>query len=254
MFLIPKKKVLQQKSDFSIQQLEKLETYQLPRRSLQKSLLKKQPCNIIAEIKFHSPSHGLIHSHQNSQDIAKGYQLAGASGVSILTENDFFQGKSVYLTRAREILLIPILRKDFIIDEYQIIESRAIGADAILLISACLTPNKVKKFTRLAHQIGLEVLLEVHSKEELQDYFFDEIDILGVNNRNLKTLLISLETSLELAKKIPANHCKISESGLQNSIDIGQLLKVGYNGFLIGENFMKEKDPPLALKKLLKQL
>lgn len=246
-------KVAYRKKKVPLNQLEKFPNYHSKRISLQESLHTKG-MRIIAEIKFCSPSKGIIHSNIQPQEIALGYQNAGAAALSVLTEEDYFMGKMEYLMLARNSTHLPILRKDFMIDGYQIVEARAIGADAILLIAAILTKEQIVQFTKLAHQLELEVLLEVHSLEELKCFFFDEIDIVGVNNRNLKTLQVSLDTSLKIIEEIPKKYCKISESGLSQSADIHKLTQVGFDGFLMGENFMKESNPALALQNFIASL
>jgi indole-3-glycerol phosphate synthase len=249
-----KKKLAQKKKEVFISDLENSPEYKKKRHSLKSALYKKKPHSIIAEIKFCSPSQGVLHSNIIPEKIAMGYQNSGAAAISVLTEEDYFLGKKEYLSLARAQVNIPILRKDFIIDEYQIVEARAIGADAILLIAASLSPNQIRAFTRLAHELELEVLLEVHSLEELENSFFDQVDIIGVNNRNLKSLQISLQTSMDLAKKIPAGYCKISESGLSLPSNVSELVAVGFDGFLIGESFMKTENPAAALKNFLQKL
>ena len=248
-----KEKVAQRKAKISIKKLELSKNYKKKRYSLCSVLLTRQT-NIIAEIKFCSPSQGNIHFNIEPEKIAKDYQQAGAVALSVLTEEDYFSGKMQHLSLARENTNIPILRKDFMIDEYQIVEARAIGADAILLIAASLSKEQIIKFTNLAHELELEVLLEVHSLEELENVFYDKVDILGVNNRNLKNLQVSLDTSLEIAGKIPKTHCKISESGISKPEHIHTLKLAGYNGFLMGEIFMKTKHPAQSLQGFLKSL
>ena len=171
----------------------------------------------------------------------------------MLTEEDYFCGKKQYLTNVKNATALPVLCKDFIINEYQIVEARSIGADAILLIAAILSFRQIVQFTKLAHDLELEVLLEVHCAQELDDLFYEEVDIIGVNNRNLKTLQVSINNSLELVSKIPKEAIKISESGLTAN-SIHKLINVGFDGFLIGETFMKESIPAAALKILIESL
>ena len=177
----------------------------------------------------------------------------GASGLSILTENKFFGGNVNDLLIARKVNSIPILRKDFIIDEYQVIESKTAGADAILLIASLLTTNQVLKMSSLARSIGLQVVLEVHDAQELEK-LNEFIDIAGVNNRNLRTFKVDIELSLRLADKIPEGFVKISESGISSSNTINILKQAGYDGFLIGERFMHTSDPVKSFAGFIKTL
>ena len=248
-----KKKVALRKKKTSIQQLESTTLYKKDRISLKKNIQKKQSA-IIAEIKFSSPSKGKICPFIDPAKIALGYQKSGAAAISVLTEENYFAGKMKYLIEAREVTHLPILRKDFILEEYQILESRSIGADAILLIAANLTPKKIFQLAQFAHSLKLEVLLEVHSLKELEDSWNNFIDIIGVNNRDLKTLKISIDKSLEIIKKISPNILKISESGLSNAAIIKKLNQVGFNGYLIGESLMQTTQPAKALKDLITQL
>ncbi len=209
---------------------------------------------IIAEIKRQSPSKGIINDFSSVEEIGVGYEKSGASAISVLTDYEFFGGKMEYLTQVKEKVNIPILRKDFMIDEYQIIEAKAIGADFILLIAALLTPSEIKNFAKLAHSLGMQVLMEVHDEDELMPSIMPELDVIGVNNRNLKTFDVSIETSLELVQMIPGEFKKVSESGLSKVVDIKELSKAGFDGFLIGETFMKTNNPELALAELVAEL
>jgi len=209
---------------------------------------------IIAEHKRQSPSRGIINDKVTLKQVVLGYQNAGASAVSVLTDKDFFGGGSNDLIEARSLLQIPILRKDFIISEYQILEAKALGADAILLIAAALKPNKLNSLAAYAKEMGLEVLMEVHNKEELESSLNDYIDVVGVNNRNLKDFSQSIETSIQLAELIPKQFLKISESGISKADTIMTLRKHGYRGFLIGETFMKQPNPGEACGELYEQV
>lgn len=212
--------------------------------------LKKAPVGIIAEFKRKSPSKGFIQEGAKVEEVLPAYALAGASACSILTDSSYFGGSPEDLRQARKLVKLPLLRKDFIVDPYQIAEAAAWGADAILLIAAVLSVQQCREFTELAHRYGLEVLLEIHEESEL-DYISAKPDLVGVNNRNLKTFVTDIYTSLELAKQLPACILKISESGIYSMQTIRALQQVGYKGFLIGERFMKEKQPGLALKNLI---
>jgi indole-3-glycerol phosphate synthase len=199
---------------------------------------------IIAEFKRKSPSKGVINDTASVEVVTAAYAAHGASGLSVLTDNHFFGGSLVDLTAAT-INETPILRKDFMIDPYQIIEAKAFGAEVILLIAACLSPTQVKELAGVAKDIGLEVLLEIHTSAEL-DHLCDNIDMVGINNRNLKTFEVDLAHSIALAKMLPAHLPKIAESGISNVSTIVELKKEGFDGFLIGENFMKTSDPAAA--------
>ncbi len=212
--------------------------------SLRGSLKKENSSGIIAEFKRKSPSKGVINGQADVQQVTVGYARSGAAALSVLTDVVFFGGSDEDLQQAR-ISAIPILRKDFMIDEYQIIESRSLGADVILLIAACLSTKMVRQLAVLAKSIGLEVLLEIHDKSEL-GHICPEIDIVGVNNRDLKTFLVDIRRSIELSQSIPEEKVRISESGLNTASDIELLRGAGYSGFLIGEKFMREPDPELA--------
>lgn len=231
--------------------LAALQTYPLFSRdcySLRDSILDPQRTGIIAEFKRASPSKGLINGDVSVSEVVKGYQAAGASAISVLTDADFFQGTLADLTEARQALQIPLLRKEFIIDRYQIAEAKAYGADIILLIAACLSSKEIETLSIYAKSLGLSVLLEVHNEEELNRSIFDSIDAIGVNNRNLKDFSVSLDHSYDLATKIPDRFIKVSESGISDPETIKALKKVGYKGFLIGENFMRTESPQEAIK------
>jgi len=209
---------------------------------------------IIAEYKRASPSKGIINDSSPVDDVVHGYQQAGASAVSVLTDPDFFKGNLADLTAARAVLQIPLLRKEFIIDEYQIIEAKAYGADIILLIAAVLSPAQVKSLSAFAQSLGMNVLLEVHNREELERSVMDTLDAIGVNNRNLNDFSVSLDHSLELVNLIPDRFIKVSESGISDPATIRQLREAGFQGFLIGENFMKTGDPAQAIKRFVSAL
>lgn len=203
---------------------------------------------IIAEIKKKSPSKGIINDKVDVVEVGVGYEAAGASCISCLTEFAFFGGKMEYLTAVKQAVNIPILRKDFMVDEYQVIEAKAIGADMILLIAACLTPSELENLAKLAKSLGLSVLMEVHDEEELARSINPYLDLVGVNNRNLKTFDVSVKTSIRLAELIPNEFLKVSESGLTDVSVIPSLKAVGYEAFLIGETFMREENPAKSLE------
>ncbi|WP_324720555.1 indole-3-glycerol phosphate synthase TrpC [Salinimicrobium sp. HB62] len=219
-----------------------------------KENLQKSATGIIAEFKRRSPSHPEINLGADVPTVTKGYENAGASGLSVLTDEEFFGGSLDDLAIARETVNLPLLRKDFMIDEYQVIEAKAMGADVILLIAAILKPEEIQKLSKKAKELGLEVLLEVHNEEELKNAIFDTVDMIGVNNRNLKTFEVSLQTSKDLAAKIPDQFVKISESGISDTASILQLQKSGFKGFLIGGNFMKTEDPGKSASEFILEL
>ena len=212
-----------------------------------KNNLQKGPFGIISEFKKQSPSKGVIHKDADVEVIVSKYAEAGVAGCSVLTDEEFFGGSNADLVRARQKVDIPILRKDFIIDEYQLYEAKAMGADVILLIAECLEKNEVAELATKAKKLGLEVLMEIHSEKQLGK-LHECIDIVGVNNRDLETFSVSIQTSLDLFDKIPDDFVKISESGISNARSVVRLIEAGFQGFLIGENFMKTEDPGLACK------
>ncbi len=222
--------------------------------SFKNFLLDPQRTGIIAEFKRKSPSKGIINDKVTVKAVTNGYAAAGASALSVLTDRNFFMGKKADLTAARKANIIPILRKDFMIDEYQIIEAKSLGADIILLIAAILTPAEIQTLASLAKNLGLNVLLEVHNLEELERSINPNLDAIGINNRNLADFTVSVETSYKLAEHIPAEFLKISESAISNPETIKQLKLAGFNGFLIGENFMKQADPGEAMRTFVKEL
>ncbi|WP_310397957.1 indole-3-glycerol phosphate synthase TrpC [Hymenobacter sp.] len=223
--------------------------------SLRKYLLRAGGSGLIAEFKRKSPSKGWINQYAPVERTTLGYMQAGAAGLSILTDTEFFGGKNEDLTTARKFNFCPILRKDFVVDEYQILEAKSIGADAVLLIAAVLTPEEVKALGRLARSLGLEVLLEVHDADELsRSALADAVDLIGVNNRNLHDFSLSLDTSLDLAAAISNEFVKVSESGISNARAIGQLREAGYSGFLLGEAFMRHARPERACAALVQEI
>lgn len=221
--------------------------------SLKKILEDENTTGIIAEFKRASPSKGIINDEADVLDVIGYYELYGAAALSVLTEPVFFKGNNDDLLKAAIIATIPILRKDFIFDKYQITESKALGADVILLIAASLKPNEVKDLAIFAKQLKLEVLLEIHLEEELA-HICDEIDFVGVNNRDLKTFTVDINRSIELSKKIPADKIKIAESGIDKPETIKIFKDAGFKGFLMGEKFMKEKDPGKAFRQFTENL
>ena len=219
--------------------------------SLKKSLIEKS--GIISEFKRKSPSKPNINLDAEVLTITRGYEISNSSGLSILTDSKYFGGSNEDITLVRNEINIPILRKDFMLDEYQIIESKSLGADIILLIAACLSKEEVENLSRFAKSFNLQVILEIHSEDELS-YLCDFIDVVGVNNRNLKKFETDINNSIKLADMIPSDFLKISESGISTSKEIFQLKEYGYDGFLIGENFMKNDDPVSACNDFIRKL
>ena len=244
--------VRKRKSETSVSELRKSEFFRRKALSMKQALLDENKTGIIAEFKRRSPSKGVINDYADIVKVTSAYAKNGASGLSVLTDSTFFGGCAQDLKKARP-NEVPILRKDFIIDEYHVTETKAMGADVILLIAACLTPAEVKNLACLARSLHLEVLLEIHDDSELE-HICDEIDLVGVNNRDLKTFEVDIERSIALAKKIPADKIKIAESGISTIENVVQFRENGFSGFLIGEYFMKETDPAIAFAEFVKQL
>jgi indole-3-glycerol phosphate synthase len=243
--------VKSQKSKVSVDKLKTYPSFSRESLSLRKFLSDGTRTGIIAEFKRKSPSKGNINCNADVVNVTSAY-AKDASGLSVLTDENFFGGSVNDFIQAR-VNEIPILRKDFMVDEYQFYEAKAIGADVILLIAACLTVQQTKQFASLAKQLGLEVLLEIHNEEELE-HLCDEVDFVGVNNRNLKTFEVDLNTSLNLINKIPGNKLAIAESGINRVDTIITLKQAGFKGFLIGESFMKQTDPSIAFAEFVNEL
>ena len=217
-------------------------------------LLDGQRTGIIAEFKRRSPSKGIINDQVEVAEVTRAYASAGASALSVLTDVDFFGGHNNDLLEARAANEIPVLRKDFMIDEYQIVEAKALGADIILLIAAILTPEEIRNLAAVAKNLGLNVLLEVHNQEELERSICKDLDAIGVNNRNLADFTVNIQTSFDLVNQIPNEFMKISESAISAPETIKELRAAGFHGFLIGENFMKTSNPGLAMQDFARQL
>lgn len=226
--------------------LESMPSFQRPVNSVTARFRSGNTTGIITEFKKASPSKGIINDRSPVEEVVRGYAQNGAAAISVLTDESFFKGSLEDLERARRAVPnTPLLRKDFMIDEYQIAEARVAGADLILLIAACLSPQRVQELAKYAKSIGLEILLEIHNEHELV-HICEEVDLVGVNNRDLKTFSVDVETSVRLAPQIPAHKIRVSESGIDSVQTIDYLRKAGFEGFLIGENFMKEADPGQA--------
>lgn len=244
--------VAQQKELVSTKELENHPNMGRVTFSLKDSIVHPERTGIITEFKRQSPSKGVINGNADIVEITTGYTQNGSSCLSVLTDEVFFGGHVEDLRSAR-VNQIPILRKDFMIDAYQVLEAKAIGADVILLIAACLTPQKVKELTHVAHDLDLEVLLELYTEDEL-DCYDDSVDLVGVNNRNLKTFEVNINNSINLLNKLPKNKLSIAESGIQDPATVVELKKAGFNGFLMGEHFMRTSAPHLAFKEYVAQL
>ncbi|WP_353778236.1 indole-3-glycerol phosphate synthase TrpC [Winogradskyella sp. 3972H.M.0a.05] len=247
------KEVDLKKSIISIKQLEQFPLFENDTVSLANQL-RHSNSGIIAEHKRRSPSKSVINQSLNVQDIASGYETAGVCGMSVLTDGKYFGGSLDDLIIARASCHLPLLRKEFIIDPYQIVEAKAHGADVILLIAAILTRDDIKTFSELAKSLNLDVLLEVHNEEELHKSIMPSLDMLGVNNRNLKTFEVSTQTSKDLSTLIPNDFVKVSESGISSVETIKDLKTYGYQGFLIGENFMKTDNPGKSATQFINQI
>jgi len=248
-----RKEVELRKSLIPQSQLEQSVLFERETNSLADKL-KSSKTGIIAEHKRRSPSKSVINQSLNVQDVANGYENAGVCGMSVLTDSKYFGGSLDDLILARASCNLPLLRKEFIIDDYQILEAKAFGADVILLIAAILTREEIKHFSQFSKSLNLDVLLEIHNEEELQKSIMPSLDMLGVNNRNLKTFEVSLETSKLLSQQIPDDFVKVSESGISSVDAIKELQPYGYKGFLIGENFMKTDNPGLSATEFIKTL
>ncbi|HBI00903.1 MAG TPA: indole-3-glycerol phosphate synthase TrpC [Flavobacterium sp.] len=248
-----KREVELKKSIIPIKQLEQSVLFKRKTNSLVHRLLNNSS-GIIAEHKRRSPSKSVINQSDAVEDIVKSYDNGGSSGISILTDNQYFGGSLDDLILARATTNLPLLRKDFLVDEFQIIEAKAFGADVILLIAAVLTREEIKQFSELAKSLNLEVLLEIHNQEELNKSIMPTLDLIGVNNRNLKTFDVNLEYSKQLAEHIPSGFIKISESGIDSTEAILELKEYGFKGFLMGEYFMKSENPESEMKKFINKI
>jgi len=240
--------LLLEQAETPIEELEALPTPE--RRPFRGGLEMARPA-IISEIKKASPSAGVIADDFDPAGIASGYEEGGAAALSVLTDQQFFQGSLEDLEVARSATNLPVLRKDFTFDRYQLVQASVSGADAILLIVAALTDYELLDLMSQARELALDALVEVHNEPELDRALTAGVDLIGVNNRNLKTMEVSLDTSLALAKKIPADVLSVSESGIRSADDIRRLMDVGYGGFLIGESLMKRDAPGSALAELI---
>ena len=237
-----KQEVAQLKKDHSIKDFESSSHFSARNLSLEQSLRSSKSSGIIAEFKRKSPSKGWIHQDADVGEIVRNYKIAGVAGISCLTDENFFGGGKEDFSKARAAFEGPILRKDFIIDPFQIYETKAMGADVMLLIAAILTKAQIVEFTDLAHKVGLEVLLEIHSRDELAKVY-EKVDMVGINNRDLRDFSVSLLNSIDMKRYLPEDKILISESGLDHPGIVCDLYQYGFRGFLMGEYFMKNEQP-----------
>lgn len=247
-----RKEILEKKKTQSINSFKNSEHFNSPILSAKASILDQLTSGIIAEFKRKSPSKGFINKDVLVKDVVVGYEKFGASVVSLLTDEQFFGGSFEDLQQAKEILNIPILRKDFIVDEFQVYETKAIGADLMLLIAECLTKDEVYNLAKTAKEIGLEVLLELHSEDQMEK-INEFIDLIGINNRNLKNFEVDIQKSKQILKQLPQNLIKVAESGISDPETVKELRQAGFQAFLIGENFMKADNPSQAFEQFVKE-
>ena len=248
-----KREVELKKKVVSVNQLEATDLFNSRTKSLSK-ILANSNIGIIAEHKRRSPSKSVINFNHTVEDVTLGYQNAGVCGISVLTDGKYFGGSLDDLILTKATVNIPVLRKEFIVDEYQILEAKANGADVILLIAAVLTRDEIQHLSQFAQSLGLEVLLEVHNREELEKSIMPSLNMIGVNNRNLKTFEVSLDYSKELSVHIPDEFVKVSESGISSVEAVKELQQFGYQGFLMGEHFMKTDNPGNEAKLFIQKL
>ncbi len=246
-----RQEVEQRKAFYPVALLEQSIFFETPVVSLSRYLRRSDRLGIVAEFKRRSPSKGVINAYADVEQVTIGYMQAGASALSVLTDAHFFGGSNEDLATARKFNYCPILRKDFILSEYQIAEAKSIGADVVLLIAAALQPEETRRLAAFARSLGLEVLLELHRGSEL-DHLNEHINVVGINNRNLADFSVDTRTSLSLLPHLPKEMVKISESGLQDPATVAELKMAGFDGFLIGEGFMKHARPELACRQFIK--
>ena len=248
---IKRKEVDRRKASVSLEEMKEKVSGLPPPRNLLESISKNGPMALIAEIKQASPSAGVIRERADIRTIAGAYQAAGACAISVLTEAHFFRGELSHLRQVKDVVSVPVLQKDFIIDPFQIYEGRAAGADAVLLIAAMLTSGQLREFVELARCLGLAPLVEVHDEEDLVKISGLDLPLIGINNRNLKTLGVDLETTLRLSGRIRPGTVVISESGIKKREDVQRLQEAGVRGILVGEILMRTPDPATKIRELL---
>ena len=244
--------VAERKKQISIAQLQALPLFEKPCYSLKANIIDASKTGIIAEFKRQSPSKGIINAVASVEEVAKAYTQFGASGISVLTDGPYFGGSLADLSIAVQ-NEIPVLRKEFIIDEFQVIEAKAYGASVILLIASCLTPAETKLLATVAKSLGLEILLELHDASELA-HVCEEVDLVGINNRSLKSFEVNIEHSLQLKNLLPKGKLSIAESGIYDLATFQLLKKEGFDGFLMGEYFMKQENPAKAFEEFSQQI
>lgn len=247
------KEVQEKRALFPVRHFEQSIYFDTPVVSLSTYLRRPNSSGIIAEFKRRSPSQKGINLYAEVEKVSIGYMQAGAAALSILTDEHFFGGKNEDLIQARKFNYCPILRKDFIVDEYQLIEARGIGADAILLIASCLEADRLRELAQFAKGLGLEVLCEIHDRKEI-DKLCPEVDVVGVNNRNLQDFSVSIQRSIDLYPALPTEMLKISESGIEDPHAIVDLKKTGYDGFLIGTYFMRDAEPGKRCREFIERV
>ena len=251
MAAIKTEEINKRKTSFSLEEMKDMVSVLPSPRNLTESISKNGPMALIAEIKQASPSCGIIKGDIDIPKTARTYQMGGASGISVLTEAHFFRGELSHLRQVREAVSIPILQKDFVVDPFQIYEGRIMGADAILLIAAILEPGQLNELVELAQGIGLVPLVEVHDEEDLKKISGLDLPLIGINNRNLKTMEVNLQTTLHLMEKISQGALVISESGIKSRQDVERLQEAGVRGILVGEVLMRAADPARKIRELL---
>ncbi|MFW5753995.1 MAG: indole-3-glycerol phosphate synthase TrpC [Marinilabiliaceae bacterium] len=237
-----KEEIRSAKEKVSVRELQYYRHFEAPAVSLKQKLTDNKEFPVIAEFKRRSPSKGDIHPGAKTKDIIPEYARAGVSGISVLTDNDFFAGSNEDLSTARDLTRVPIIRKEFIIDPYQVYEAKAIGASAILLIASILTRKQALDLATLANYLGMEILMELHDRSEM-DKLNVYVDMVGVNNRNLKTFDVDLQNAIDMAASLPEDMLPVAESGIHSAEDLLHLKEAGFKGFLMGEFFMKQEDP-----------
>jgi indole-3-glycerol phosphate synthase len=246
-----RERVFEQRRVFPLERMQRSAPTPSGRRPFLPAIARPGQINVIAEFKRRSPSRGVIREDLHPMQVAQAYEVGGAAALSVLTEEQFFGGSLEDLKDARAATLLPALRKDFVVDPYQVWEAWYAGADAVLLIVAALEQRALTRLQQRAHDLGLAALVEVHNEEELDRAIDSGARLIGVNNRNLRTLTVDVEASYRLAERIPAGAVGVSESGLQTRADLEQLAAAGYRGFLIGERFMTDSDPASAVRELI---
>jgi len=248
---VKKEEVAELRRKYSRESFRESKMFGIKRINLETALRKKRKINLIAEIKKASPSKGILKKDFDYFEIAKSYMRGGADAISILTDKQFFHGDVSYLKEIAEIKIVPLLRKDFIIDEFQILQAKANGADAILLIAEALSKEQIKELSNAAFENDLEVLLEVHSEKQLKKIDFGINKIIGINNRDLETFKVDIQTTNELVKQLPGECIIVSESGISSKFDLNYLKNIGVHAVLVGEHFMKSKNLEESLTKFI---